>query len=229
MQHRTPGERYEADVVRALRREFGCEVFTSELMDVTYKVDGEIRRIGTERLRMPVQVQLTRRIDHFGKLDAYLGSRWLNKDIVSLYVEVHDGVAAREAAEHVAWAAGETQHLPPYGRLPIFGLRVETDDAAFFDPFERLRELSQERKSPERLVSLLSGAVYRYEDNGFWMMDDATCTTFFAHYIDAFDARLRRRLKDRELQRPVAFLPVGPNRATDVRCAPSKDRAAARR
>lgn len=228
MRHRTPGQEFEADVIGVLRCVFGCEVFTSETLDVMQKVDGEIHRVGSEQLTMPVQLQITRRIDHFGKLDAYLGSRWLNTDIVSLYVEAHAGPSPNEVAEHIAWAALEVQQLPPFGPLPIYGLRID-DDASFFDPAERLRELSGERKSPERLAALIAGTVYRFEENGFWVMDEANLTAFFAHYIDAFDSRLRRRLRDRELQIPVAFLPVGPNRATDVRFVQPKRRAASRR
>lgn len=216
MENDTPGKAFEAKVIGALRRRQGCEVFTSETLDLVHKIDGEIRRIGGMRLRLPVQVQITRRVDHFNKLQVYLASRWLNADIVSLYVEVHDDPGVQETAAHIAWAAKEVQTLPPYGRAPIFGLRID-DDAAFFDPHARLRELQAERDSPERLAALRPGTVYRYAENGFWIMDDERQTTHFAHYVDASNRGLRDRLRERELQLEVRFLPVGRSRATDVR------------
>lgn len=224
MQQSTPGKHFEADVFGVLRRVLDCDIYSSETLDLHQKVDGEIRGIGPLKLKKRVQVQVTRRIDHYGKLDAYLASRNLDTDVVSLYVEAHAGPSIRETAEHIAWAAKETQTLAPYGRLPIFGLRID-DDAAFFDPFERLGELRAERKSPERLAALKAGTVYRFEENGFWIMDEGF-EAYYAHYIDAFESSLRRRLRDSELQIPVRFLPVGPARATDVRYVPPPPRRA---
>jgi len=217
LENEKPGKVFEARVLGALRHQHRCEVFTSETLDVVHKIDGEIRRIGGTRLKMPVQIQITRRIDHFRKLQAYLNTRWLNADIVSLYVEVHDGLSARETAEHIAWAAREVQTLPPFGKKgPIFGLRID-DDAAFFDPQARLRELQAERDSPERLAALKTGMVYRYEERGFWIMEDERQSLYLAHDIDASNRELRDRLRGKELHVPVRFLPTGKNRATDVR------------
>lgn len=209
------GHAFEADVIQALRRGFSCDVFTSKTLDRQLKVDGEIRRIGRDRLKKPVQIQLTRRIDHYGKLDAYLSSRWPHHDIVSLYAEAHPGPSVREVAEHLVWAAKEVQDLPPYGDLPIFGIRID-DDASFFDPHARLRELGEEYQSKERLAALSTGKVHDYDENGFYIMHK-TGTSYYAHYIDAFDPEFRRRLRKREIRIPVRFLPVGPTKATDVR------------
>jgi len=207
------GHAFEARVIEALRK-LQCDVHTSEELDRHQKVDGEIRRLGSRRLEKPVQIQLTLRIDHYGKLDAYLHTRTQRKNVVSLYVEVHPGPSVREIAEHLVWAAKEAQSLPPYGHLPIFGLRID-DDAAFYDPHARLRELREERKSPERIAALISGTVYRYDEKGFWIMDGAF-NAYHAHYVDA-DPVLRGKLREKELQLPVRFLPTGPSRATDVR------------
>lgn len=224
MQQNTPGKCFEDDVIAALRRRCACEVFTSETLDLLHKVDGEIRAIGSSRLEKPVQVQITRRIDHYGKMDAYYGTRLLDTDVVSLYVEVHGGISAREAAEHVAWAAKKAQTLPPFGKLPIYGLRID-DDASFFDLQERLNELREERQSAERQVALKTGMVYRFDDNGFWIMREDVLEAYYAHYVDAFDGALRRRLRDGEMHIPVRFLPVGEARASDVRLIPPPRRA----
>lgn|GEM_PF-5022354 len=207
------GHTFEAKVIEALRN-LQCDVRTSEELDRQQKVDGEIRRLGSKKLQKPVQIQLTLRIDHYGKLDAYLFTRKQYKNVVSLYVEVHPGPSVREIAEHLVWATREVQTLPPYGHLPIFGLRID-DDAAFYDPHARLRELREERKSPARLAALITGTVYRYDEKGFWIMDGAL-NAYHAHYVDA-DSVLRPMLREKELQLPVRFLPTGPSRATDVR------------
>ena len=218
MHQSTPGARFEFGVIDTLRRVYFCDVYTSDTLDRMHGVDGEIRGFGSTALAKPVQVQLTRRIDHFSKLNAYLNTRWLNKDIVSLYVEVVGAAGVHETAEHLAWAAREVQELEPYESRPIFGLRID-DDAVFFDPFERLRGLNRERTSLERFAALRSGTVYRHEEHQFWIMDDACQQTYRAHYIDVSETSLRRRLREGEVRIPVRFLPVAQDRATDVRSA----------
>src|SRR5204862_4203253 len=109
--------------------------------------------------------------------------------------------------------AQEAQRMPPYAALPVFGLRID-DDASFFDPGARLREMGEELKSQERLAALIPGKVHQYDRNGFYIMHK-TGVSYRADYIDAFDPEFRRRLGKKEIRIPVRFLPVGPTRATD--------------
>ena len=108
----TPGQVFEADVIQALRRVRACDVRTSRKLDYFGKCDGEIVGIGRTRLKWPVQLQITRRVDHYGKLDAYLSSRRDGLAAICLYVEVHEGPVAGAVAEHLAWAAQELSGDP---------------------------------------------------------------------------------------------------------------------
>lgn len=215
MQQDTPGKRFEEGVIGRLRRPFACDVRVTETMDRIQKIDGEIRSIKGKKLLKPVQVQVTRRIDHYGKLKSYLSTRPDDAGVVSLYVEVRDGIGTHDAAEHIAWAADEVQRLEPYGDLPTFGLRID-DDAVFFDPYARLLKLEAERLSPERSAALKTGTVYAYREDGFWIMDPDGIS-YFAQFIDVFSRVSRRRLRDRETGLSVRFLPRGKEKATDIR------------
>ncbi len=216
MYQSTSGTRFEYAVIDALRRRHSCDVFTSDTMDIRHRVDGEIRGFGPVALKKPVQIQITRRLGSLKKLKDYLETRWFNNDIISLYVEIEDGVRPYAAAENLAWAARNVQRLKPYGDQPVFGLRIN-DDAVFFDPYERLRELRAVRSSPERLLVLRPGTAHRFERNGFWIMDDATLELFFAHYIDVVNASLRRTMQSGETNVPILFLADAKGRIQDIR------------
>jgi len=213
---KTRGHVFEAAVIDALRTRESCDVFTNERLDLDHKIDGEIRRRKGKRFPMVVQMQITFRRRHFAKLRDYLSTRWLNRDIVSLYVEIASGSSPLGIAEHIAWAAERTQKMEPYGQLPIFGLSAG-DDAVFFDPYARLKELQREVYSPRRTRALLPGTAYQFGDNGF-RVRDASDREYMAQYIDVFDHGFRyklRRSSDKDV--PVLFFPEGHVQATDVR------------
>lgn len=214
---RTYGLHFEKLVIEDLIHAHHCHVFTSDTLDRDHGVDMEIRGTPSGRLKKPVQVQITRRTNHPGKLKAYINTRESSTSIIHMYVDVHSNAPRpRQVAEHIVWASKLTQEMQPYGELPIFGLQID-DEATFFDPHARLRELDLERKSPERLAALRNGTVFRYDSQGFWIMDDSDQSVYRAHYIDVFDTKLRHNLRNSPYHFPVRFFPAAPLRAIDVR------------
>lgn len=213
------GRAFEAAVIRVLQQELGCEVHTSENLDIKHKIDGEIRVIGGKSLCMPVQFQLTRRIDNCTKLNSWLASRRPSAS-VSLYVEAEEGIEAHALADDLAWAAAALQWLEPYKPRcrPHFGLRVG-DDAVFFDPYVRHDELRAERESERRLQALKRGLVHTILPDDFTVSGEDGSTRF-AHFIEvddgAFRQLLRRSVGDNDASFPIFYLPHG-HFARDIR------------
>lgn len=211
------GHTFEAALLRSLRLERGCAIVASDALDER-KIDGEIHLIGGVRLAAPVAFQVTTRIDHYTKLRKYLKARAADTQGINLYVEVERCRDAQGAADDLAWAAAAVQDLPPFGPLPVFGLRIG-EDSAFFDPWQKLEELRVAREAPARLMALKRGVAHRIGKEGFTVLGEDGGERE-AHFIDVDDGTFRDRLRahagmeDAEI--PVSFLPAG-KFALDVR------------
>jgi hypothetical protein len=191
------GQVFEATVLRAMRFIPGCEVFASEELDNERKVDVEIRMVQGKRLEMPVQVQITTRIDHFTKLRNYLKTRRRYDAVVNLYVEVEPDATfqAEKIALELTQSALAVQTRPWGRRWPIFGLRIGQQESSYFDPFVKYRALRKDRDSPERKQALRKGVAHDFLQDRFTISGEDG-GTYDAHFIDVDEASFRSQLRE---------------------------------
>lgn len=215
------GQVFEAAVLRAMRLIPGCTVFTSEELDFECKIDVVIKVAQGVRLERPVQVQLTTRLDHFGKIRRYLDTRERDRTAVSLYVEVEPDATsqAEKIALELMQVARDVQTRPWGRRWPLFGLRIGPHESAYFDPFKKFRALRKERNSPERKRALRKGVAHDFLEYQFTISGEDG-GTYVADFIDVDGSVFRSRLRDSIWQADASFmvwfLPSG-NFAHDVR------------
>ena len=206
------GQAFESALLRALRYMTGCEIYTSPALDNERKVDVEIRMAEGTRLPLPVQVQITTRIDHYTKLRKYLKTRELRDEVINLYVEVEAIATFKidEVASELARAAVAVQTMAPHGRWFVFGLRIG-QDTVFFDPFVKLHTLCIERESPERQQARRRGAAHDFMWDHFTISGEDG-GRYAAHYIDvdegSFRQQLRASIGKADAVFPVWFLPA---------------------
>ncbi len=214
------GQVFESTLLRALHFTTGCKVYTSPMLDNERKVDVEIRAVNGTRLALPVQVQLTTRIDHYTKLRKYLKTRESGDEVINLYVEVEADATFKidEIASELVRAAVTVQAMPTHGRWRVFGLRIG-QDVAFFDPFSKLHALYIVRESPERQQALRRGSAHEFQHDRFTVSGEDG-GVYDAHFIDvdkgAFRQQLRASIGAQDAAFPVWFLPAG-NFARDIR------------